>query len=383
MSLEVQIATAPLFYLLCCGRRRKPDMDLVSSKASFTRYDIRTIIKFLSLLGKPALEIHQMLVAALGECAPSIQTVRKWMRMISEGRLDMDDEDRSGRPTTVTTDDKVAQISEILKEDRRQTCAEIAERAGVSVGTAHTILTQKLHKKKLWAKWVPHLLSDEQRAARVRLSAAHLRRHRREGDSFLSRIVAGDETWVYSWDPELKRQSAEWRSEDSPRPQKARRKQGSMKVMHIIFFDMNGILLSWPVPVGTTVNGLYYQWVLREKLRPAIRKKRPQLLQDGVILLHDNAPAHCKKEVVQMLEDWDWEVLPHPPYSPDLSPCDFFLFHKMKIPLRGIVFDDEEAIKSAVQTSLQGMDKESLSNGISRLVPRWEKCKMLDGSYVE
>ena len=51
------------------------------------------------------------------------------------------------------------------------------------------------------------------------------------------------------------------------------RSGGYIKVMHIIFFDVHVVILSWPVPSGTTVNGLYYLWVLREKLRPVIRKK--------------------------------------------------------------------------------------------------------------
>ncbi|KAK3753658.1 hypothetical protein RRG08_067154 [Elysia crispata] len=61
------------------------------------------------------------------------------------------------------------------------------------------------------------------------------------------RIITGDETWVYSWDPETKRQSAEWRDFDEPRPEKVRRKQGALKVMHMIFFDMNGVIVRWHV----------------------------------------------------------------------------------------------------------------------------------------
>ncbi|KAK3803389.1 hypothetical protein RRG08_016935 [Elysia crispata] len=81
-----------------------------------------------------------------------------------------------------------------------------------------------------------------------------LRRFQTEQNDFLGRIITGDETWVYSWDPETKRQSAEWRDFDEPRPEKVRRKQGALKVMHMIFFDMNGVILRWPVPIGTTIN---------------------------------------------------------------------------------------------------------------------------------
>ena len=90
---------------------------------------------------------------------------------------------------------------------------------------------------------------------------------------------------------------------------KAKRGQGGLKVLHVTFFDHYGVLLDWPVPVGTTVNGEYYQRILREKLRPAVRRKRLNLLHEGVILLHDNASPHFKRCVLEMLAQWEWEVL--------------------------------------------------------------------------
>ncbi|GFS10467.1 mariner Mos1 transposase [Elysia marginata] len=103
-------------------------------------------------------------------------------------------------------------------------------------------------------------------------------RFQTEQKDFLGRIITGDETWVYSWDPETKQQSAEWRDFDEPRPEKARRKQGALKVTYMIFFDMNGVILRWPVPIDTTISAQYYKKVLQDKLRPVIRKKRPGLL---------------------------------------------------------------------------------------------------------
>ncbi|KAK3731733.1 hypothetical protein RRG08_035402 [Elysia crispata] len=147
-----------------------------------------------------------------------------------------------------------------------------------------------------------------------------LRRFQTEQNDFLDRIITGDETWVYSWDPETKRQSAEWRDFDEPRPEKVRRKQGALKVMHMIFFYMNGVILRWPVPIGTTINAQYYKKVLQDKLRPAIRKKRPGLLESGILFHHDNAPVHTAWAVTDVLAGYKWELLEHPRYSPDLAP---------------------------------------------------------------
>ncbi|GFR86715.1 histone-lysine N-methyltransferase SETMAR [Elysia marginata] len=205
------------------------------------------------------------------------------------------------------------------------------------------VLTNKLNKKK-FSKWAPHLLTDEQKESRVNFSRNFLRRFQTEQNDFLDRIITGDETWAYSWDPETKWQSAEWRDFDEPRPENVRRKQGTLKVMHVIFFDMNGVILRWPVPIGTTINAQYYKKVLQDKLRPAIRKKRLGLFDSGILFHHDNAPVHTARAVTDVLAGYKRELLEHPRYSPDLAPCDFHLFPKMKEHLRGQQFETEEDI---------------------------------------
>ena len=116
--------------------------------------------------------------------------------------------------------------------------------------------------------------------------------------------------------------------------------------MYIVFSDVQGLLIDRAVATGTTVNGDYYVKFIRHHLRPAIRKKRPDLLREGQIILHDNASSHMKRDVVQLLtEEYDWEeVLQHPPYSPDLSPCDFFWFPRVKNELGGRRFANVDEI---------------------------------------
>ena len=123
--------------------------------------------------------------------------------MIQEGREDMNAKERSGRPKTGRTEEAVQLVKMAVDEDRRRTCEEIEEITGIPHSTVHRILVEEL-EKKVFAKWVPHRLTEDQRQERFRRCRANLRRFRREGNSFLDRIVSGDETWVYSWDPELK-----------------------------------------------------------------------------------------------------------------------------------------------------------------------------------
>ncbi|GFR99849.1 histone-lysine N-methyltransferase SETMAR [Elysia marginata] len=231
----------------------------------------------------------------------------------------MEDEPRPGRPVTTCGDANISKVLISLSDDRRKTCQEISTETSMSKTSVFRVLTNKLNKKK-FSKWVPHLLTDEQKESRVNFSRNFLRRFQTEQNDFLGRIITGDETWVFSWDPETKRYSAEWRDFDEPRPEKVRRKQGALKVMHMIFFDMNGVILRWHVPISTTINAQYYKKVLQEKLRPAIRNKRPGLLESGILFHHDNAPVHTARAVTDVLAGYKWELLEHPRYSPDLAP---------------------------------------------------------------
>jgi hypothetical protein len=88
----------------------------------------------------------------------------------------------------------------------------------------------------------------------------------------------------------------------SPRKKIARRSQGALKVMHVMSFSRNGLVLDHPVPVGTTVNGPYYCSLLQHKVRKALRHKQPELLERGAILLQDNATPHCHRDVQNLVQ---------------------------------------------------------------------------------
>lgn len=360
-----------------------PHIDIASAAATFSIRDIRVIIKFIFLQGNSSPAIHATLSAVLSDKSPSLRTVQRWVASFQSGEFDVEDDDRSGRPSTAHSETNVALVESKIKEDRRITLRALAEDTGLSHGTVERIVSETLGLRRVVAKWIPHILTEEQKNCRVVTCRQLLRRHRKEGDSFLERIVAGDETWCHSFEPELKTQSSEWHHPSSPRPQKARRSQGAKKVLHVIFYDYVGILLDWPVPVGTTVTGDYYRWILNEKLRPSIRKKRSDLLERKVILLHDNASPHCKANVVDLLESWDWEILSHPAYSPDLSPCDFHLFPRLKNLLRGKRFSTEEDINKAVATALKELQRDGVCAGIKNIVERWHACITNNGDYFE
>ena len=88
------------------------------------------------------------------------------------------------------------------------------------------------------------------------------------------------------------------------------------------------------VPCGSSVTAVYYSdWM--QKLCRKMHKNRPDLLGDGSLILHDNARPHLGKVVTNLMSKDESELLPHAPYSPDMSPLDFNLFPKLKQPMCG------------------------------------------------
>jgi len=115
--------------------------------------------------------------------------------------------------------------------------------------------------------------------------------------------------------------------------------------MLTVFFDQEGVVHHEYAPQGCTINKEYYLEVIK-RLRDAVRRKRPHLWKSGNWLLqHDNALAHSSHLIQEFLTKHSIVQLHQLLYSPDIAPCDFWLFPKLKHPLKGKRFDDVEEIK--------------------------------------
>ena len=113
------------------------------------------------------------------------------------------------------------------------------------------------------------------------------------------------------------------------------------------------------------------------------QKHRPRTGVLGINLLHDNAPAHKSATVQEYLKESGLDVLNHPPYSPDLSPCDFWLFSRLKEMLAGHRFESCCGIGSAVYQCLQHIPKEDYRASFLKWVDRCKMCVEADEAYFE
>lgn len=203
------------------------------------------------------------------------------------------------------------------------------------------------------------------------------------GGGFLTRIFTTDETWVHYYTPESKVSSKEWRKKEEGAPVKAKTTRSAGKVMCTVFWDRRGVLYVDFLRTQRTINAAYYSNLLKTHVKPAYRSKRRSIPARSAILLQDNARPHTARLTLDTISELGWEVLEHPPYSPDLSPCDYHMFGPLKEALGGQRFNTDDEVEEFVRTWLSELPKEFFDTGIKKLPERWTKCVTSEGKYIE
>lgn len=268
-----------------------------------------------------------------------------------------------------------------IDNDRRLTVLQLEEMLSIPHSSIHRILSDDLGMVRVVAQWVPKLLSADQKNERVRICRELLSNYQNHPE-FLQRIIAVDESWFHYHEPESKAQSSQWKRHDEPPPVKAKVAPSAGKRMAVVFWDKGGILqIDW-LPKGDTINSQYYIACL-ERLRNTVKKDRRGKLTRGILLLQDNAPPHTSNLTTAALHDLNFAAIAHPPYSPDLSPSDYWLFGPMKNYLRGKNYGNLSALSSAISQWIKATPIDFFREGIEALPRRWQKCITLEGNYIE
>jgi hypothetical protein len=139
--------------------------------------------------------------------------------------------------------------------------------------------------RKVSAKMVPQILSDDQKQWRLDV-CSDLSRQLAKGNNFLNRVITGDESQCFQYDPETKCQSMQSKMSASLTPKKARMSQAQVRTMLICFLDHEGIVHFEFLEQGQTVSQHCYLEILA-RLREALDQRRPELWPDAWILHHD------------------------------------------------------------------------------------------------
>ena len=342
----------------------------------------RYVIQFCFKLKKTAKETLEMLREAYGSSAVSKSTCYEWYKQFKEGRASAELQGGPGAPTAALTEITINTGAAIIREDSRLTVRQLASLLGISIGSAHHLLAHNLNVSRVCARWIPRLLTPEQKGNRVDV-CQYWKEQLRADPTWLDNVITVDETWIYLYDPETKQQSTQWVKKGGPPPKKARVSKSAAKTMIITFFDKKGMVYNHVVPRGQTVNAEYYVGVLQKLIRPHIQKKRPEYTSGRWKLHQDNARPHVAHLVMEFLSHRHVQVIPHPPYSPDLAPCDFYLYPTAKKQVKGRRFQTPEDAVTAVQGVLNSMSQNGFQDVFEKWQERWDKCIRLGGEYIE
>ena len=232
----------------------------------------RSVIWFLWKQGKYGAQIFRAMGEVFKEDTPLKMTISRWIERFSNGAELIEDAERSGRPKDVRNSFNIERVQTKIDQDHRQSVQQLAEALSINHNTVHQILTEDLGMTRVVARWVPKLLTQEQKKARVDISLSLLQLLQDQPD-FLSRIVTTDESWFHYYEPETKAQSSQWKAKGEPTPLKAATVAWTRKQMATVFWDRGGILqIDW-LPQGEMINSDYFIGCLRH-LRETLKKKR-------------------------------------------------------------------------------------------------------------
>jgi len=236
-----------------------------------------------------------------------------------------------------------AKVRTIIRNNRRLTVREIADDCGISVGSCDAILTDDLHMKRVRTQFVLRLLTDDQREQRQTMSRDLFELHVKTCIFLRTmwQVTSPGSTGTTRRQNSNRHSGSVTSLRDQRRGARYEAKQRSC---YGCFFLFRGYRTS-RVRSRRANNKEFYVEVLR-RLHESVRRKRPEKWRDGDWILHnDNALAHTSHLVQQFLAKHRTAQLQQPPYSPDLAPCDFFLFSRIKKVLKGHRFEATEDIK--------------------------------------
>ena len=199
-------------------------------------------ITFCFKLGKKATETYRMLQTAFRPSCMNRASVFEWHKRFKEGRESVRDDERCGRSKEVRTPQLIGQIKNFMDKDRRVSIETISAQFDVSVGTVHTIIRKM---RKICAKFVPRVLREDQKERRCHDSREMVELINLDL-AVLHALVTCEESWIYCYDLETKRQSSQWKHAGSPRPKKARQSKSTHKLLIIPFLTA----VAWSTRTG-------------------------------------------------------------------------------------------------------------------------------------
>ena len=195
------------------------------------------------------------------------------------------------RPSTITADENIEAVERTVTRDRQISAGRVAYELAIPKTIIHEVMDNQLGTKKVCTRWLLKLLTPIQRSNGVDCCQELLQQREVNPVKFFDCIVTGDESWIHHYDLLSQLEAKVWKRLGEQTPIRLHQERSAGKIMMIIFWDKDDVLLTEYLPHGTTINDPCYATII-ERMRSVIVEKGRGRVSHGVVLLHDNAPIH-------------------------------------------------------------------------------------------
>jgi histone-lysine N-methyltransferase SETMAR len=255
----------------------------------------------------------------------------------------------------------------------------IDDMTNIHYSTVYRHLTFNLGMIYKRTKWVPHKLSQDDKGKRVELAIAlkdRLIKQRRQG---WRNLITGDESWfLYSYAFKGK-----WCLIDDTNPKAVCQKNSWNKNMVTIFWSVFGFHVVDVLPQGESFNSSYFCANIISPLAEQKDSYGYETHRRKVHIHFDNCKVHRSKKSTQCIDDNGFKKVPHPAYSPDLAPSDFFLFGYTKHMLSMKKYEGARELKDEITIILSDIPVELLRRVFDEWITRCDSVISSGGCYCD
>ena len=334
------------------------------------RLFIRACILYEFDLGHSSAETLRNIRKVYGDDALSDSTVRKWFSRFNKGERNLEDRIHLSR-SEILNENK---LLEVIDNNSFLTIRELAEIFNCSHKKIENYIREigKVNKR---GRWLPNELSQINKQTRVNVCSSLLSQLKRAGSNkFWDSILISDEKWIV-YDNTSKRSQSLESERSSIRMRKTNKSY--KKLLVCVWWNTRGLvhfeILQNVQTINSELNCQQLDRVSRALNFKGIKNKDIRFLSDN------STPVSSM--VQEKLEEFNWEALPHAPFSPDLSPSDYHLFRSMEHFLQDNNFIDIDQVRTWINEYFNSKSQYFFNNGIRELRNRWREVIDHNGEY--
>jgi transposase len=334
--------------------------------------------------GQTPQQILQQLRVVFGDSAPGHTFVYKWFNEFRSGNRDsVKHLHNPGRPVSQRTDANISRVYNLITEQPKSTLLYLSGELLLSKETVRRILVDDLLFSKVCSVWIPHSLTEENKAQRVQCATNLIQIFTLHSmDDLLRLFAVEDETWVPFKSCNTKEENKVWIPPQAKRPRTVRPSLTPSKTMVSLVFTGNGKVNVEVTERGETIDSnSYVNFVHTTGERWRKLKTNPTCLKQ-LHWMHDNARPHTAVNTRAFFEKRNIKLVPQAPYSPDLNLCDRWLFKHAKKELRKCNLSCASDVREETLRIFHSIPKERFERELWKLKEHCQLVLSCQGDYI-